>query len=146
VAELHVLGQIERWGETFNTVRPGAWSLMEFAKVASDGTDSTDLAGLVAMRNLIEACIHPEDMARFTRACSKARADGKELMGIVAEVIAQVAERPTTQPSDSSAGLRTTNASSAGGSSSPAVSLMESRKRGDLALVHRDAEESRASA
>lgn len=146
MAELEVLGEIQRWGETFKTVRPGTWALMEFAKVATSDVDSSDMQGLAAMHDLIESCIHPDEMSRFARTCKQARAGHEEILSIVQEVVAQTAQRPTSQPSDSSAGLPTTSASSAAAYSSPAVSLMEHKRRGDLALLHKQAEESRASA
>ena len=93
------------FGESFVVAdRIGLMPLMRFAKVAQGGVDSSDLAGLTAMYDLLEQCIADHDWQRFQAHADRSRADGEELMKVVAEVMAMVSARPTSRPSDSSAG------------------------------------------
>jgi hypothetical protein len=100
---------VEFGGEQFVVADAiGVMPLMRFAHVAKSGTDSSDLDGLAAMYDLIEACIAPQDWDRFQRVAIKAKADDKDLFAVVREVMAMVSGRPTRRPSDSSDGPATT--------------------------------------
>ena len=101
-------------GERFTVAdKIGLMPLMRFAKAAQGGVDSNDMAGLAAMYDLIEQCIAPADWARFQSVADKTRADGEELMAVVKDVIEALSARPTTRPSDSSAGPATIEPKSA---------------------------------
>lgn len=141
------MAEIERWGESFRIAeKVGLRPLMRFAQVARRGVDADDMAGLAAMGDLLDQCIHEDDLGRFDVAADKARADGEELMAVVTEVFSILSARPTSLPSDSSGGQPNTNESSVGGSSSPVIARLEAQGRPDLALLVTRAQESRASA
>ncbi len=104
-------------GEPFRIAdRIGLMPLMRFAKVAQSGVDADDMAGLAAMYDLLEQCIAPEDWSRFCDSADRSRADGEELMAVVAEVMEKLSARPTRRPSDSSAGPTPTAPNSTDGS------------------------------
>ena len=139
--------EIERWGESFRVADRGVplMALMRFAQIAKRGTDSNDMDGLAAIRDLLDAVIHSEDLPRFDRVADENEADGDDLMSVAMEGIKVIAERPTSRPSDSSDGSSTTSESSADGYSSP-VTRLEAKGRPDLALLVSRAQQSRASA
>lgn len=138
---------IEYAGERFALAdRIGLMPLMRFAHLAKSGVDSDDMEGLDAMYALLKQCFTDEAWGDFERAAERQRADGEELMGVVKQAIEAIAARPTGRPSDSSGGPESTSESSAGDSSSPVVDQLERRGRPDLALIVRQAEESRVSA
>jgi hypothetical protein len=129
-------GTISFAGEEFAVAeRIGLMPLMRFAHIAESGVDSEDMAGLAAMYDLLEQCVAEEDWSRFQRAATKSRADGEALMAVVKDAIEAISARPTSRPSDSSAGPTTTRPSSAGDSSSRVIARLEENGRPDLALV-----------
>lgn len=141
------MAEIQRWGESFRVAERGVplMALMRFAQVAKRGADSNDMDGLAAIRDLLDAVIHSEDLPRFDRVADENEAGGDDLLAVAMECIKVIAARPTSRPSDSSDGSSTTNGSSAAGSSSP-VTVLERKGRPDLALLVSRAEQSRASA
>lgn len=132
---------VEFGGETFAVAeRIGHMALMRFAKAAQSGADTADMSGLSAMYDLLEQCIEPQDWARFEKVADRTRADGEELMQVVVAVMTGLTDRPTSQPSDSSAGLRRTDPSSTGDSSLRALD-----GRPDLQLMVAQAQKARAA-
>ena len=126
----------------------GLMPLMRFAKVAQAGADSSDLEGLAAMYDLLEQCIHEDDWVRFQKVATRVKADDKALFGVVREVMATVAGRPTRRPSDSSDGPPSTKPNSGDVSSSRSlrvVQRLEDDGRPDLALMVQMAEEARSA-
>ena len=119
----------------------GLMPLMRFAKVAKSGADSADMEALAVMLDLLEQCIAPADWQRFQDTADKNRADGDELLKVVSDVFEVLAERPTSRPSDSSAGPSTTAPNSTAGSYSPAKARLEDKGRPDLALMVLTAQE-----
>lgn len=133
-------------GESFRIAdRIGLMPLMRFAKVAQSGVDADDMAGLAAMYDLLEQCLADDEWARFQAHADKVRADGDELMALVAEVFEVLSQRPTSRPSDSSDGPPTTSENSADDSSSPVVSRLVTQGRRDLAQIVEQAEMSRSA-
>lgn len=124
-------------GEEFRTAAEvGLMPLMQFAKTASSGADSNEMAGLVAMYNLIESCLADgEEWQRFQDHAVKVRATADQLMGFVAEVIQVIADRPTSRPSASPDGPGATEESSADDSSLRVIRRFEEQGRPDLAVV-----------
>lgn len=123
-------------GERFHIAeRIGGLPIMRFAKAARQGVDSDDMAGMAALYDLLEQCIHPDDWARFEAHADRERADGEQLVQVVAEVLQLVAARPTGRSSDSSAGPPTTGPSSTGRSSERVIRRYEDKGRPDLALM-----------
>lgn len=124
------------FGEPFTMAdRIGLMPLMRFAKAAQAGVDSSDMAGLAAMYDLLEQCIDPKDWARFEKAADVNRADGEQLMAVVAEVMQKITARPTSRPSDSSAGPSPTAPNSTDDSYSRVMGRYEGRPDIQLMLV-----------
>lgn len=114
----------------------GLMPLMRFAKVAKAGVDSSDEEGMVAMYDLLQQCIADEDWGRFEAHADKTRADDQELLQVIKDVMQVLSERPTTRPSDSSAGPPPTAPISAEDSSSlEVVRRLKSQGRPDLAMA-----------
>jgi hypothetical protein len=128
--------RVEFAGEHFEVAEKiGLMPLMRFAKVAKAGVDSDSQAGLVAMYDLLEQCIAPQDWPRFEAHADKVRADGEQLMKVVSDVLEVVTQRPTQRPSASSDGPQTVSESSAANSSDAVIRRLEEKGRPDLALV-----------
>lgn len=134
-------------GETFQLAdKIGLMPLMRFAHVSRRGVDSNDMEGLAAIYDLLKQCIADEDWDRFEDVATRTRADGDDLLSVVSQAIEAISERPTREPSVSSAGQPSTSGSSTDGSSSPVIARLEGQGRPDLALIVEQAERSRASA
>lgn len=95
----------------------GLMPLMKFAKIAKQGVDSSDQDGLAAMYDMIEQCIADDEWDRFEAHATKTRADDEELLQVIKDVMQILSERPTSRPSDSSAGPQQTAPTSAEDSS-----------------------------
>lgn len=136
-------GRVVRFmGEEFAAAFPvPPMALMEFASIAQGDVDSSDLAGLAAMYDLLESVIEPEDWARFKRHAKTSRASDKDLMLLVRKVITGQTDRPTLPASDSSDGPEVTEPSSEPASSSQddlttrVVRRLEAEGRPDKALM-----------
>lgn len=141
-----VAEQVTFCGEQFDIAdRIGLMPLMRFAKVAQDGVDSTELAGLVAMYDLLEQCVAPHEWARFQATADQHRADSETLMGVVTTVIELLSARPTSRPSDSSDGPQRTAPNSTGDSYSRVIAREEAAGRPDRALMVVQAKEARTA-
>lgn len=139
--------KVEFKGESFAVAEKiAAMSLMKYAKVAQRGVSSVSMEGLAATYDLIEQCIAADDWARFQAHAEKVKADGDDLLGVIREVFAIVADRPTGPQSVSSTGPRTIEPSSEVVSSSPAMDATIHRfnqeGRGDLAFMVKKRQES----
>jgi hypothetical protein len=140
------VSEVEFLGEQFRIAeRVGLMPMMRFAKVAKDGGDSDDLAGLTAMYDLLEQCLAEDEWERFQAHADNTRADGEELMGVVARVFEVLSARPTRRPSGSSAGPSTTARNSTVDSSSQVIAREEAAGRPDRALILVQAQEARAA-
>lgn len=128
---------VEFGGEQFRTAdRIGLMPLMRFAKIAKAGVDADDLEGLTSLYDLLEQCIHVDEWARFEKVADDTRAQGDELMKVVGDVFAALSARPTSLPSDSSAGQTSTPPKSVVDSSSQVVvQRLEDQGRPDLANI-----------
>lgn len=114
----------------------GLMPLMRFAKIAKSGVDSADQDGLAAMYDLLQQCIADEDWNAFEAHADKTRADDEELMQVIKDVMQILTERPTSRPSDSSAGPPPTAPTSAEDSSAlEVVRRLKSQQRPDLAMA-----------
>lgn len=140
---------IEFEGATFEVAdKVSALAFMRFAKVAKEGVDSDDMAGMVAMLEMLEQCIAPSDWQRFQKHADTVRADGEQLLKVVQDAFAVLAQRPTGRSSDSSAGPQNEGPSSTADSSSPdnvsnrVIGRLNAQGRPDLALMARKHQES----
>jgi len=140
------VAEIDFGGEKFTVAdKIGLMPLMRFAKTAQGGVDSSDMAGLSAMYDLLQQCIADADWDRFQSVANKVRADGEELMGVVKDVMEELTARPTSRPSDSSDGPKSTPRNSEGDSSLRVVQRLEEKGRPDLALMVEMAQENRSA-
>lgn len=138
---------VEFHGENLRLAdRIALMALMRFAKIAQAGTDSDDMDGLVAMYDLLEQCVHPDDWPRFEALATKHRDQADELLTVIQSAITAIAARPTGPPSASSDGPAPISGSSTGGSSSPVVSRLEREGRLSLAYLVREEERHKARA
>jgi hypothetical protein len=141
------VAEVEFAGAQFTVAEKiGLMPLMRFAKVAKAGADANDMDSLAALYDLLEQCIAPSDWHRFEATADESRADGDALMGLVRQVFAVLAERPTSLPSDSSGGQTSTPQNSADASYLRVVKRLEAEGRPDTALIVQMANESRSLA
>lgn len=137
------LASIDFHGEQYRiTDQIGTMPLLRFAKLAEDGADTSEMASLVAMYDLIEMCFDPVDWDRFQKAATKHRSGGDELMAVVSQVFSVLADRPTSRPVDSSAGPPITAPSSTSTHVDRAIAQLDGRP--DLQLVVVKAQEAMA--
>lgn len=109
------------YGETFTIAdRVGLMTLMQFAAVAAKGVDVSAMEGLAAMYRMLEDCLEPDEWTRFQDRARAAKATEDDLLAVVRQCIEVIGGRPTSPPSDSSAGRSSTTESSREPSSSPA--------------------------
>lgn len=126
---------VEFLGERFAVAEKlGILPMMRFAKIARGGVDSSEMAGLAAMYDLLEQSIAADEWQRFNDHADRRHADSEELMQVVADVVAIHSGRPTSRPSDSSDGSPSTSVQSVGVSSSQVIAALEAAGRPDLAL------------
>jgi len=97
-----------------------------------------------ATQQLMRMLVCEEDFDRFWSLAKKHNQNDSDFSTIMEKVIEAQADRPTQQPSDSSAGRKLTAAKSKGGFSSPAIERLEASGRADLAVIHAQAERARA--
>lgn len=137
----------EFFGETFDLPERFNMRLFtRFGTLAQKGMDSSDIESVAMIDRLIDQSVRPEDVARFDEVCDRERPDFEELMEFVMGVVAEVTERPTKRPSDSSDGPTSTKDSSSDVSSLPVIARLEQSGRPDLALMVTKAQDSRVSA
>lgn len=82
----------------------GMAPLMDFASAAAEGTDSTDMNGLAAIKSMLKDSIDPRDWDLFWRLTRENKAGPEVLLEIVRVVMEAVTARPTGGPSGSSPG------------------------------------------
>lgn len=126
----------EFFGEVFETPeRFNMRLLTRFATLAKRGVDSDDIEGVAAIDSLIDQCLRPEDVERFDEVCDRERPDFDELMAFIMGVVAEVSQRPTKRPSDSSDGPTLTKDSSRDDSSLRVIRRLEAEGRPSIALM-----------
>lgn len=100
-------------GETFTIAEHvGDMPLLRFAAAAADGADSSTMAGMAAMHDMLRDCLADGDWPRFQDVCTRNRVGHETLFSIVNAVHEAVTGRPTSRPADSSAGPSNTGGSS----------------------------------
>ncbi len=115
--------------------------IIRFGRLAAEGADTaaTNPAkaneAAILLDRMVEQMVRPEDKDRFEDVCDRERPTDEELMAFIADVMAAVSRRPTSRPSDSSAGPTSTPQNSADDSSSRVITRLEQQGRPDLALV-----------
>lgn len=99
---------VECMGEKYRVAdRVGLMPLMKFAYAASKGIDSTDMAGLSAMYEMLRDCIHEEDWERFQEDMVNKKGFVDEFLPLIQQAIEVISARPTMQRSDSSTSSET---------------------------------------
>lgn len=82
----------------------GRMPLLRYAKLADQGVGSDSAEGLVVMYDLLKACVHTEDWARFNELADTNAADDSDLWKVLEDITVKHSARPTSRPSDSSDG------------------------------------------
>lgn len=75
----------------------------EFARLAAAGTDSVTPAGVAILADIFRSLLG-SDYERFRTHCREHGTDDGTLLEIIGDLISEMAERPTSRPSDSSDG------------------------------------------
>lgn len=86
--------------------------VMALAAMAQDEASGAVMNQWAALYKTVEHLLRAEDFARFMAACDREGVDIGELYDFVGKMLGALAERPTVQPSDSSAGPSSTPVSS----------------------------------
>ena len=94
----------------------GLMPLLHLAVASKKGVDAGDMAGLVAMYEVLRDCIDQSEWERFETHAVDTKADADDLQKVVGDVVEMLSARPTGSPSGSSAGRRPTSANSKGSS------------------------------
>lgn len=145
---------VDFFGEQFQVPdRINQRLVIRFGRLAAEGADTADedpkkaAEAAILLDRMVEQMVRPEDKDRFEDACDRERVSDEELMRFIAQVMAAVSGRPTSLPSGSSDGQRTTPPSSEAASSSlRVVRRLEESGRPDLALMVEMAQEARSTA
>jgi hypothetical protein len=127
------MAAVEFLGESFE-LRPkvSEYALLKFARAAAAGEDGDTMEGMASMLRLLEKCIVPADWRRFDKLADENDATAEQIMDVIKAAFEQVAERPTSLPSDSSDGQISTEPKS---ESSSAVKDSVLSGRPDLQLA-----------
>ena len=120
--------------------------LLRFAALAATGIDDSDPIVLNEVDKMLDHVLREEDRQRFDDLCDEQGVGLDELLEFVMGRVAVLSGRPTVRPSASAPGPSSTSDDSADASSSRVVSRLESRGRGDLALMVTKAQEARSLA
>lgn len=133
----------EFYGREFPVREAFNWRrFTRFARAAAGGADTSDMGSMVELDRLLDACLRPEDVDAFDALCDEHAPSPEKLMEFVAAQVAEVTERPTVQPANSSGGLRSITPNSTAGSSSPDTrGLVSVPGRPDLLLMQMERRE-----
>lgn len=121
------------------------WLLVEMGAMASEGVDTEDPEGAALIMEVVHSCLRDEsEFRRFRQLAVRERVGVDEIVETFLSSAIEVSEARPTQPSSGSpAGRYGTSESYEGASFSPdtvqrVVDRMESKGRGDLALIVTD--------
>lgn len=98
-----------------------------------EGVDGTAVLG--ALRGIATTLVHPDDVEEFWRLVKANRQTVDDIAELAMALISAATDRPTRLPADSSAGQSSTDTSSEGDSSSPALRLLEGRPDLQVAVL-----------
>jgi hypothetical protein len=89
-----------------------SFAYTEFCEAMDDGVDSNTFHAQAVAWRLALACVTEDDQQRFRVSCRKNKAATSDWLQVFHSMLEESAERPTQQPTDSSAGLEDAPASS----------------------------------
>ena len=133
------MATVEFFSETFELNESvSADALADFAAAASTTKDSQTLSmeSVITMRVMVWDCIAPTDLDRFKAVSKKHRASYDDWIEVFKATMEQKTERPTGQPSDSSAGPASIALKSVSVSEDKGSQLMDGRPDLQLAVKH----------
>jgi hypothetical protein len=104
-----------------------------FAEMGDAGEDPAK--GMGALRAVAATLVHPDDVDELWRLVKTNRQTIEDVGTLAAKLIEAVTDRPTLQPSDSSAGLSNTDTSSTDDSSSRALRALRGRPDLQVAVL-----------
>jgi hypothetical protein len=129
------MATFDYFGETFTFAEEfPAFEYAEFLEALSEDEVDDDHAVGVALR-LAVACVAEADRGRFRKVSRQNRAKIPDWLRVYRDWTAEVTERPTGEPTDSSAGLDDTPKNSESEPVATVTSLPERPVRPDLALA-----------
>jgi hypothetical protein len=118
--------------------------LYDFVEKAQE-VDEEDPRSILLIKTTLREFIHPDDFEGFWTTARRNRQQTADLLPVMWKIVERLTNRPTQQPSDSSAGRTATAPKSADGSAQRAITELEQRDRPDLALVVVQAQEARGA-
>lgn len=110
-------------------------AFVELFQSIGDGHDGKQ--AMDAIQGIARSVVHPDDFEEFWRLARSNRQTLEDVMTLATSLIAELADRPTKLPSDSSDGQQRTGTSSTGDSSSRALHALEGRPDLQVAVVRR---------
>lgn len=106
------MGAVELNGETFALrAKVPPFVTMAFARATRDSTGASEMDKMAAMLDLLEGALRKDEWPRFFKMASDIEEED-DLFAVVNAVFEALADRPTGQPSESSAGLTSTESKS----------------------------------
>jgi hypothetical protein len=122
----------------------GQLDFIDFMESAAS-VDEDDPSAMVVIKDMLRKCVHQDDFEQFWKTARTERQSVTDLMEVVYAAVAAVAERPTSQPSDSSDGLLSDAPNSTDDSSLQVIDLLERQGRPDKAQMVAQAQKARAA-
>jgi hypothetical protein len=104
---------------------------------------TNDLTALGVVKESLQVLVHPDDWEQFWTLARARRQKVEDLMTLFHTLLFRPTDRPTMQPSDSSAGRLAIDGNSPADSPSPASDGPEKPARPDIQAIHDDMEEFR---
>jgi hypothetical protein len=130
------VASVEFLGEQFEIPeRINKRLMVKFAALAAKGAKSDDGEGNVVMDRVLDQLVRPEDLDRFNDLCDRERPQDEELLEFIGKAFSVLAERPTSQPSDSSDGHVTTPLKSVPPPADPAMDALAGHPDMQVALM-----------
>jgi hypothetical protein len=108
------------------------FAITEFAEAMDDDVDSEGLRGIAVAWRLALSCVAEDDRKRFRSVSRKNKAKAIDYLAVFRDWTAEVTERPTGSPTDSSDGRALTVVSS---ESQPEPEASTPPVRGDMLLA-----------
>lgn len=123
-------------GESFETWPSiSAMAYVDFARSMKTDENSVSPDSVLALMDLLQDCLLPEEWDRFQQVTRSKRAGFEDLMNVIKAMVEAQADRPTGQPTDSSAGLPTTDQKSESTSANKVVDMFPGRPDKQAAVL-----------
>jgi hypothetical protein len=121
-----VTGTFGYFGETLR-VNPDLTDLLAFEAFRQVQNADNNASALDAVRGVLEVMVHPDDVETCWQLAKANRQGFDEVADLATSLLGALADRPTKPLSDSSPSPSSDDQRSEGGSSSPALRLLDGR-------------------